>query len=117
MVETNQGAYNKMSNMLFQILIITIPALFASQGVWSLILYQVQKKNEKKDLRTRADLAILHDLVYRYCCEAIARGYTGFDEFDDINSLYEIYTAIGGNGTGKKLYEEYCKLPKKSMDK
>lgn len=106
-----------MSNMLFQILIITIPALFASQGVWSLILYQVQKKNEMKDLRTKADLAILHDLVYRYCCQAIARGYTGFDEFDDISSLYEIYTAIGGNGTGKKLYEEYCKLPKKSMDK
>ncbi len=106
-----------MSNMLFQMLIITIPALFASQGVWSLILYQVQKKNETKDLRTKADLAILHDLVYRYCCQAIARGYTGFDEFDDISSLYEIYTAIGGNGTGKKLYEEYCKLPKKSMDK
>ena len=105
-----------MSNVLFQILVIRIPGLFASQGVWSLILYQVQKKNEKKDLRIKADLAILHDLVYRYCCEAIARGYTGFDEFDDISSLYEIYTAIGGNGTGRKLYEEYCKLPKKSMD-
>ena len=101
--------------MLFQILIITIPALFASQGIWSLILYQVQKKNEKKDLRTKADLVILHDLVYRYCCKAIMRGHTFFDEFDNISSLYEVYAAIGGNGTGKKIFEEYCKLPKKKQ--
>ena len=101
--------------MLFQILIITIPALFASQGIWSLILYQVQKKNEKKDLRTKADLVILHDLVYRYCCKAIMLGHTFFDEFDNISSLYEVYAAIGGNGTGKKIFEEYCKLPKKKQ--
>ena len=106
-----------MSETLFQIIIITIPALFASQGIWSLILYQMQKKNEKTDLRTKADLVILHDLLYRYCRKAITRGYTCFDEFDNVTSLYEVYSAIGGNGTGEQLYKEYCKLPKQHRNK
>ncbi len=97
---------------VYTFLTILIPALFASQGFWALILYKVQKKEEKRDLGTKADLAILHDLVYRYCKVAIRRGHTSFDEFDNITELFNVYEELGGNGTGKKLYEEYCKLPK-----
>ena len=92
---------------------ILIPAILASQGFWSYLLYKVQKRDERFDLRKKADLVILHDLVYRYCKEAIVRGFTTFDEFDNVTALYGVYEDLGGNGTGKKLYEEYCKLPKK----
>lgn len=90
-----------------------IIALVASQGFWALILYKVQKYDEKKDIRARADLAILHDLVYKYTRKAINRGYTTFYEFDNTTMLYDIYTEYGGNGTGAQLYAEFCKLPKK----
>ncbi len=87
--------------------------LIGSQGFWTLIMYKIQKRDEKKDLRARADLAILHDLVYKYTRRAIERGYTTFYEFDNTTTLYQIYAEYGGNGTGKELYEEFCKLPKK----
>jgi len=103
-----------MSDSLAQILVIAIPALFASQGLWSIILYKIQRKSEKEDLRTKADLVILHDLIYRYCEKAILKGWTTFDEFDNLTSLYEVYREIGGNGTAQKLFEEYCQLPKHS---
>lgn len=102
-----------MHDILINILICVIPAILASQGLWTYLLYKRQKKDESKDLRLQADLAILHDLVYRYCKKAILRECTTFDEFENITSLYKIYRKIGGNGTCERLYEEYCKLPKK----
>ena len=71
------------------------------------------KRDEKKDIRARADLVILHDLVYKYTRKAIARGYTTFYEFDNTSRLYQIYTEYGGNSTGTQLYEEFCQLPKR----
>lgn len=102
-----------MHEILVNFLICIIPAILASQGLWTYLLYKKQKRDERKDLRVQADLVILHDLIYRYCREAIVRGYTTFDEFDNINSLYSVYHKIGGNGTAERLYNEFCELPKK----
>ena len=97
------------------LLTILIPAIFASQGLWSYILYKAKKRDERHDLRRKADLVILHDLIYRYCQAAIMGGYTSFGEFDNVTALYQVYEEIGGNGTGKKLYDEFSKLPKKEV--
>lgn len=94
-------------------LVSIILLLIGSQGFWALIMYEMQKRDKKKDIRARADLVILHDLVYKYTRKAITRGYTTFYEFDNTSQLYQIYVEYGGNGTGKQLYEEFCQLPKK----
>ncbi len=95
------------------IVTILLPALIASQGLWGVILYKVQKRDQKKDIRARADLVILHDLVYKYTRKAIDRGWTTFYEFDNTSALFQIYKEYGGNGTGEELYNEFCKLPKR----
>ena len=87
-------------------------AIISSQGFWAFVIYKLQKRDQKKDITTRTDLAILHDLVYKYTRKAIARGYTTFYEFDNTTMLYELYKEYGGNGTGAELYAEFCKLPK-----
>ena len=102
-----------MQEYILQFLIYIVPAVFASQGLWTYLLYKRQKKDESNNLRVQADLVILHDLIYRYCKKAIVRGYTLFDEFDNITALFNVYSKIGGNGTAKKLYDEYCTLPKR----
>ena len=102
-----------MQEYILQFFIYIVPAIFASQGLWTYLLYKRQKKDESNDLRVQADLVILHDLIYRYCKKAIVRGYTLFDEFDNVTALFNVYSKIGGNGTAKKLYDEYCTLPKK----
>ena len=91
---------------------VLIPAILASQGFWSFLIYKIQEKNRRNDLRVRADLVILHDLIYRYCKDAIIRKYTTFEEFDNVTELYGVYEQLGGNGTGKRLYEEFSELPK-----
>ena len=102
-----------MQEYILQFLIYIVPAIFASQGLWTYLLYKRQKKDESNNLRVQADLVILHDLIYRYCKKAIVRGYALFDEFDNITALFNVYSKIGGNGTAKKLYDEYCTLPKR----
>lgn len=32
----------------------------------------------------------------------------------EIDEAYEAYAALGGNGTGKQLYEELCEIPVRS---
>ena len=99
-------------HFLYEAFISIIFFLIGSQGFWALVLYKMQKRDEKKDIRARADIAILHELVYKYTRKAIARGYTTFYEFDNTTMLYNLYKEYGGNGTGAELYAEFCKLPK-----
>ena len=95
---------------------ILIPAILASQGFWSVLLYKMQKRDMNHDIRLKADLVILHDLVYKYCKKAIVRGYTTFDEFDNLTELFSVYKELGGNGTGRHLYDEVSKLPKHPLE-
>lgn len=96
-------------------LTILIPAVFASQGFWALILYKVQNNQKEKESNKMVDqalLVILRDLIFRHSKRAILRGYTDFEEFENITDMYEVYEQMGGNGTGRKLYDEYCRMPK-----
>ena len=94
-------------------IVLLISAILASQGFWTYILYKVKRRDERNDTGKKADLVILHDLIYKYTQHAILRGYTTFDEFDNVTEMFQVYTEIGGNGTGEKLYEDFCKLEKR----
>ena len=89
-----------------------IIAIFASSGFWTLVLYFVQKKDRDKNATTAALLGLLHDRIYEICTEAILRGYTSFSEYDNVINLWNPYAALGGNGTGKVIFEEFSALPK-----
>ena len=55
-------------------------------------------------------LAILHDRIYSYATEYIARGYITVGELRNLEYMYESYHALGGNGTGTELFERVKKL-------
>lgn len=103
------------------ILFAVIGSVFASSGFWSIILYLMQrgtKKREleacKEDLNREANIALLHDRIYEIVETAIERGWTTFEEYDNLTGLYTIYKKIGGNGTGKDFYDTFKTLPKRS---
>ena len=50
-------------------------------------------------------IAVLHDMLYRQCVDIIERGEITESELSNINYLYAGYSGLGGNGTGKDLYE------------
>ena len=44
--------------------------------------------------------------IRQLCHIYIARGYMSFDEYSQLQEMFNIYTAIGGNGQTKELYDK-----------
>lgn len=87
-----------------------VVAAFGSSGLWALI----QRKLDKKDVRTRMLLGLGHDRIINLCMKYIDRGYITRSEFENLYKyLYKPYEDMGGNGTAKRLMEEVRKLPVK----
>lgn len=93
-------------------------AVFASQGLWALILYLVQRKDKKRDkedaeLKNQSQmlLGLGHDRIIYLGTKYIEDGYVTEDEFENLNKyLYEPYKALGGNGTAEKIMDDVRNL-------
>ena len=44
--------------------------------------------------------------IRQLCHVYIARGYMSYEEYTQLQEMFNIYTAIGGNGQTKELYEK-----------
>lgn len=98
--------------MRAEIIFTIITTTLASTGFWSLILYKVQKRDEKKDSLTKLILGLAYREITELCLKYIHRGYITKDEYEDlIKYLFTPYEDLGGNGTAKKLVDEVKKLP------
>lgn len=94
-------------------MIITIvAATLASSGLWSLILYLVQRRDTKKDALTRMILGLGYREITGLCIAYLKRGYITKDEYEDlVKYLFDPYKDLGGDGTVDKLVDEVKKLP------
>lgn len=98
------------------IILTVISSVLASSGMWSVLLFALQKRVENKQKDTverKMLLALAHDRIY-YLCEHILSDNTDgidIDEYDNLRILYEGYKALGGNGTCERLFNEVSKLP------
>ena len=100
-------------------LVTIIGAVFASSGLWTLILYLVQRKDKKKDkedevLKQQSDmlLGLGHDRIIYLGAKYIKEGSISEDQFENLNKyLYEPYKKLGGNGTAEKIMEDVRNLP------
>lgn len=89
--------------------IVTIAcAVFASSGLWALIL----KKSDKKNANTRMLIGLAHDRIIYLGMTYLERGYITQDEYENLKDyLYKPYEEMGGNGSAKKIMQEVEKLP------
>ena len=95
-----------------EFIITIVAATLASSGLWSLILYKVQKRDIEKDSITKLILGLAYREITELCLKYINRGYITKDEYEDlIRYLFTPYEELGGNGTAKKLVDEVKKLP------
>jgi hypothetical protein len=63
------------------------------------------------DQNKEANLTILHDRLFSECTRCINNGCVTFSQFDNITHIYEVYSKLGGNGTGNVLYKKVSSLP------
>lgn len=92
----------------FQMVATIVCAVIASSGFWAYI----QKRCEKKDVKTQMLIGLAHDrIVYLGMCY-IERGWITQDEYENLNDyLYKPYEKMGGNGSAQKIMQEVNKLP------
>ena len=78
---------------LFQTAITIIGSVLASSGFWAFM----QRKADKKDLRTQMLIGLGHDRIISLGMSYIERGYITQDEFENLyDYLYKPYEAMGG---------------------
>lgn len=83
-------------------------AVLASSGFWAWL----QKRSERKDVRTRMLVGLGHDRILYLGMKYIERGYITRDEYENLYEyLYKPYSEIGGNGSAKRIMGEVDKLP------
>lgn len=56
-------------------------------------------------------LAFGHYFIYSACQRQINKNCRTVMQTNDVTIIYEIYHKLGGNGTGKDLYEQFMQLP------
>lgn len=91
-----------------QIIITIFSSVLASSGLWAYI----QKKAERKDVKTQMLIGLAHDRIIFLGMGYIERGWITQDEYENLYEyLYKPYEAMGGNGSAKRIMTEVNKLP------
>lgn len=85
-----------------------ICAVIASSGFWAWL----QKRAEKKDVKTELLVGLAHDRIMALGLKYIKRGSISSDEYENLSHyLYEPYHKLGGNGSAERIIEEVNHLP------
>lgn len=96
--------------------IAVVLAILGSNGLWTVVNSILVNRKDKKSVERQAMLALLHDRLYRLCQDYIKQGYVTIDQLDNLMYLWQPYERLGGNGTGKKLYDQVLELPLKEVN-
>lgn len=107
-----------MINLLYQTYLIVLPIILG-YIIW---LLKEQKKKQINDAKARDERiqeeykkrnancdgtkALLKIGLYEYHDKYVELGYIPSYAYENFCDMYEAYHALGGNGTGTKLYEE-----------
>jgi len=96
-----------------QMVLTIIGSVVASSGFWAYI----QKKLEKKDIKTIMLIGLAHDRIIYLGMSYIERGWITNDEYENIHDyLYKPYEQMGGNGVAKRIMNELKKLPIRNVN-
>lgn len=90
-----------------QIILTIVTALLASSGLWAFLGKKLERNNSERELL----IGIGHIELVFFGMHYIERGWITRDEYETMQSLYEPYVKLGGNGSGTKIMKELEKLP------
>lgn len=91
-----------------QMAITVVCAVIASSGFWA----YVQKRSERKDVKTQMLVGLAHDRILCLGMQYIERGWITRDEYENLYEyLYTPYQKMGGNGSAKRVMDIVNTLP------
>lgn len=99
--------WTEWGDMIFTI----VCSVIASSGFWSWL----QKRSEKKDVKTQMLIGLAHDRIMSLGLQYLERKWLTQDEYENlVTYLYEPYKKMGGNGSAKHVIDRVNRLPIRS---
>ena len=71
---------------------------------------KMKAKTEEQDAIRDGMVALLHDRLFQSGMYFLNKGEITVFELENIEELYDSYKKLGGNGTGKEIYERVQEL-------
>lgn len=84
-----------------------ITALLGGSGIWAWATAKADHNNNAARLLLSVSRNQLITLGRSY----IERGYVTMDEYEEYEAEYQIYSALGGNGLARRVFEQVDSLP------
>lgn len=98
-----------------------IIAVIGSGGIWTYLDHRRaareakhEKKTAQEQAQTDAIIALARIELVRESLRHIEKGYITIEEADALEALYTPYEVLGGNGNGRRLYEQAIALPRQT---
>lgn len=108
-------------DVFLQTAVTILLCLLGSGGMWTYLDHRRQARESRAQQETaeqKAERDIVKALarveLVRVCLAYIAIGSITVEEADALTELYSPYETLGGNGNGKRLYEQAMILPKRT---
>lgn len=106
---------------LIAIVLPLVIAVVGSGGMWTYLDHrrsarEAEAKQETAEQKAERDIvrALARYELVRASLAAISAGNITVEEADALTDLYEPYAILGGNGNGKRLYEQAMDLPRRN---
>ena len=103
------------------LIIVALIGLFGSGGLWTYLDHRRAKREAKRDEKTAQEeaqtdaiIALARIELVRESLRHIEKGWISIEEADALEALYTPYEVLGGNGNGKRLYEQAANLPRQT---
>lgn len=84
-----------------------ITTLLGGSGVWA----WVKSKSERNDASHSLLLEVSKTQLIALGRTYLARGYITMDEYEEYESEYKLYHALGGNGLARRIFKQVDDLP------
>lgn len=84
-----------------------VTALLGGSGIWAWAKTKADHNNNAAKLLLSVSRNQLITLGRGY----IERGYVTMDEYEEYEAEYQIYSALGGNGLARRVFEQVDELP------
>lgn len=84
-----------------------VTALLGGSGIWAWAKTKADHNNNADKLLLSVSRNQLITLGRLY----IDRGYVTMDEYEEFETEYRIYSALGGNGLARRIFEQVDDLP------
>jgi hypothetical protein len=94
--------------------IVALIGVLGSGGLWTFLDNRKSRKTAQEQAQTDAIIALARIELVRESLRHIEKGSITMEEADALEDLFMPYTVLGGNGNGKRLYDQAMALPRQT---